>query len=41
MLYAILAAVLVALDQLVKYLVVQNIPLGEHVPFLPYLLDLT
>ena len=38
MLYAILAAVLVALDQLVKYLVVQNIPLGEHVPFLPYLL---
>ena len=27
MLYAILAAVLVALDQLVKYLVVQNIPL--------------
>ena len=41
MLYAILAVVLVALDQLVKYLVVQNIPLGEHVPFLPYLLDLT
>ena len=39
MLYAILAAVLVALDQLVKYLVVQNIPLGEHVPFLPYLLE--
>ena len=41
MLYAILAAVLVALDQLVKYLVVQNIPLGEHVPFLPCILDLT
>ena len=41
MLYAVLVAVLVALDQLVKYLVVQNIPLGEHVPFLPYLLDLT
>ena len=41
MLYALLAAALVALDQLVKYLVVQNIPLGEHVPFLPYLLDLT
>lgn len=39
--YAILAAALVALDQLVKYLVVQNIPLGEHVPFLPHLLDLT
>ena len=29
MLYAILAAVLVALDQLVKYLVVQNIPLVD------------
>ena len=41
MLYAILAAVLVALDQMVKYLVVQNIPLGEHVPFLPCILDLT
>ena len=41
MLYAVLVAVLVALDQLVKYLVVQNIPLGEHVPFLPYLLDPT
>ena len=41
MLYAVLAAVLVILDQAVKYLVVQNIPLGEHVPFLPYLLDLT
>lgn len=41
MLYALLAAALVALDQLVKYLVVQNIPLGHHVPFLPYILDLT
>ena len=41
MLYALLAVALVALDQLVKYLVVQNIPLGHHVPFLPYILDLT
>ena len=41
MLYAVLAAVLVILDQLVKHLVVQNIPLGEHVPFLPHILDLT
>ena len=41
MVYAMIAAVLVALDQLVKYLVMNNIPLGEHVPFLPYLLDLT
>ena len=41
MLYAVLVAALVALDQLVKYLVVQQIPLGEHVPVLPHLLDLT
>ena len=41
MLYAVLVAALVALDQLGKYLVVQQIPLGEHVPFLPHLLDLT
>ena len=39
--YAILALVLVALDQLVKYLVLQNIPLGGHVPFIPYPLELT
>ena len=41
MIYGLIAAVLVAVDQLVKYLVKTNIPLGEHVPFLPYLLDLT
>ena len=41
MLYAILAVALVALDQLVKYLVLQNIPLGGHVPFIPYLVELT
>lgn len=39
--YAILAAVLVGVDQLVKYLVMQNIELGQHVPFIPYLLELT
>ena len=39
--YAILTVILVALDQLVKYLVLQNIPLGEHIPFIPYILDLT
>lgn len=39
--YAILAVVLVALDQLVKYLVLQNIQLGEHIPFIPYILELT
>ena len=39
--YAVLVAVLVGLDQLVKHLVVQNIPLGVHVPFLPHILYLT
>ena len=41
MIYALTAAVLVAVDQLVKYLVMTKIPLGEHVPFIPYILDLT
>lgn len=41
MLYFILTAGLVALDQLVKYLVSTNIPLGGSVPFLPYMMDLT
>lgn len=41
MFYAILTAALVALDQLVKYLVRANIPLGGNAPFIPYLLDLT
>ena len=39
--YAILAAALVALDQLVKYLVLEKIPLGGHVPFIPYIMELT
>ena len=39
--YAILALALIALDQLVKYLVLQNIPLGGHVPFIPYIVELT
>lgn len=41
MLYALLAAALVALDQVVKFLVRANIPLGEGVPFLPHILQLT
>ena len=41
MLYALLVAALVGLDQLVKYLVRANIPLGESVPFLPHILQLT
>ena len=39
--YAILALGLVIIDQVVKYLVLQNIPLGGHVPFIPYLVELT
>ena len=39
--YMILAVILVAADQIVKYLVLQNIALGEHIPFIPYILDLT
>ncbi|MBM6722401.1 MULTISPECIES: signal peptidase II [Oscillospiraceae] len=41
MLYALLAAALVALDQLVKFLVRSNIGLGESVPFLPHVLQFT
>ena len=41
MLYAILAAALVVLDQLVKFLVRAYIPMGEGVPFLPHILQLT
>ncbi len=41
MLYAILAALLVGVDQLVKALVRAYIPLGEGVPFLPHVMQLT
>ena len=41
MFYAILTAALVALDQLVKYLIRANIDLGASVPFLPHVMDLT
>lgn len=41
MLYFLLAAALVVLDQLVKFLVRANISLGEGVPFLPHILQLT
>ena len=41
MLYALLAAALVALDQLVKFLVRSNIGLGESVHFLPHVLQFT
>ena len=41
MFYAILAAALVVLDQIVKYLVRANIDLGASIPFIPYVMDLT
>ena len=41
MFYAILAVLLVLLDQVVKYLVRAGIPLGGSVPFLPHVLQLT
>ena len=41
MIYGLIAAALIAVDQLVKYLVMTSIPLGEHIPFIPYILDLT
>ena len=39
--YFILTVALVALDQLVKLLVLQNIAPGAHVPFIPHILELT
>lgn len=41
MFYFVLAAVLVVLDQLVKYMVSTYIAVGGSVPFLPYIMDLT
>lgn len=41
MLYLLLSALLVVLDQAVKFLVRANIPLGGHVSFLPHVLELT
>ena len=41
MLYYIISICLVVIDQLVKWWVRGNIPLGSSIPFLPYLMDLT
>ena len=41
MIYAILAVLLVAADQAVKFAVRANIGLGQSVPFIPYVMDLT
>ena len=39
--FFLLAALIVAADQGVKYLVRANIALGQHVSFLPGVMDLT
>ena len=39
--YFLLTLVLIAADQLVKYLVLTHIPLHGSVPFIPYIMDLT
>ena len=39
--YSLFAALIVAVDQFTKYLTVANIPLGQNVPFIPGLLQLT
>ena len=41
MLYTFLFLILVVIDQVVKFLVRANIPLGESIPFIPYVMDLT
>lgn len=41
MFYVIFAALMIVLDQVIKFLVRANIPLGESVPFLPHIMDLT
>lgn len=41
MLYTIIALMLLVADQVVKYLVRTGIALGDSIPFIPHLLDLT
>ena len=41
MIYTIVALVLLVADQVVKYLVRTGIDLGQSIPFIPHLLDLT
>lgn len=41
LLYSLFGAVLVALDQVTKYLTVRYIPVGESIPFIPGLLQLS
>lgn len=41
MLYIFLFVILIVIDQVVKFLVRVHIPLGESIPFLPHVLNLT
>lgn len=41
MYYTLVIAILIGVDQLVKFLVRTNIPLGTSMPFIPYLMDLS
>lgn len=41
MLYYLISICLIGIDQLVKWQVRASIPLGQSVPFIPYLMDLT
>ena len=41
MLYYLISIFLIGIDQLVKWWVRSAIPLGESIPFIPYLVDLT
>lgn len=41
MIYAILAVLLVIVDQVTKYLVRAHIALGQDIPFIPHILELT
>ena len=41
MFYVIFAALMIVIDQVIKYLVRAHIPLGKSVPFLPHVMDLT
>ena len=41
MLYYLLSILLIVIDQIVKVWIRANIPLGQSIPFIPYLMDLT
>ena len=41
MLYYFLSVLLIVIDQLVKFWIRANLALGESIPFLPHLMDLT